>query len=194
MIAEGLDIENKEMGWEELSAINQRAISSKMAITEFWKKYNDQEKILELGLKAMTGPIPKDLTIDLVPGAEELLNELQDLTSLALVTGGCTKFQLEKMKKAGIQPERFSKLIVVDGLSKKSAYQSVLKELQYEPHETIVCGDRVSIDLTPAKELGLFTIHFPNGRGKIHTEPKEDVDVTIKTIKELEEVLKKSEI
>lgn len=179
--------------FEQLLTFNQKALSSKIAIREFWKNQSDQVEILNAGLEALRTPIPSDVKIDLVPGAFEVLNSLQSQHTLALVTAGDPELQLQKMKKAGIQPQQFSKLIVGCGPSKKSDYQNVLEALKFDPSEAIVCGDRIEIDLTPAKELGLYTVHFRNGRGLFHTEPKSSVDLTIRTLKELHEVFVKHE-
>jgi FMN phosphatase YigB (HAD superfamily) len=89
------------------------------------------------------------------------------------------------MEKAGIQPQRFSKLVFGSKPSKKSDYQSVLDELDVDPKQAMVIADRVSVDLSPAKELGMFTVHFPNGRGKVHNGPSSDVDVRIETLQEV---------
>ncbi|MBS0628905.1 MAG: HAD family hydrolase [Verrucomicrobia bacterium] len=177
---------------EELIEINEKALSSKVAIREFWSKRSEKQEILQAGLEALKRPLPSDVTIEPVPGAKEVLVTLQAHHTLALVTAGHAELQLQKMKKAGIQPAQFSKLIVGSGPSKKSDYQRVLVELNVAPGEGVVCGDRVEIDLTPAKELGLYTVHFQNGRGLVHSTPRESVDLTIKTLKELKEVFVKT--
>lgn len=179
--------------FEELLKINEKALSSKVALREFWQKYSKEEEILLAGLEALKTPLPPDLKIEPVPGAIELLDSLQMHHTLALVTAGHPELQFQKMKNAGIQPEQFSKIIIGSGPSKKLDYQKVLDELHFDPSETVVCGDRVEIDLKPAKELGIYTVHFQNGRGLIHTEPKESVDITIKLLKELQEVFVKHE-
>lgn len=178
--------------WQELVAINEKSLSSRIALREFWSSRSDREEILQAGLEALKTPIPSEAKIEPVPGANEVLDTLQVHHTLALVTAGYPELQLQKMEKAGIQPSQFSKLIVGSGPSKKSDYQRVLAELQFDPSEAVVCGDRVEIDLTPAKELGLYTVHFRNGRGLFHSTPKESVDLTIQTLKELQEVFAKT--
>jgi len=177
--------------FEELTRINEKARSSRIALREFWGRYSDQEEILQAGLEALKSALPPDANIDLVPGAQEVLDALQVNHTLALVTAGYPQLQFQKMEKAGIQPEQFSKIIVSTHSSKKLDYQKVLSELNFDPSEAVVCGDRVEFDLMPAKELGIYTVHFQNGRG--NTESKEGVDLTIKTLKELQEVFVKHE-
>ncbi len=182
----GLD--SSEESFTQLLALNKKAISSRFAIEQFLGTHSNKEEILAAGLEALKTPLPKNAVIELVPGALEVLDALKKQHDLALVTKGDSLLQLQKMEKAGIQPGQFSKLIVGSAPSKKFDYQRVLEELDVAPSEAIVCGDRVSVDLTPAKELGVYTVHFRNGRGLVHCEPKESVDLTIETLKELQEV------
>ena len=172
--------------FSELIKINEKAISSKAAIKTFWEKTDAKEESLQAGLKSMHLPLSQDLELESTEGALELLNDLKGI-DICLVTMGDPALQFSKMKKAGIQPEQFSKLVIGKGLSKKFHYQAILEELK--PEKCIVCGDRVSVDLTPAKELGLTTVHFRNGRGKVHDFPKEDVDYTIEKIKDIKNIL-----
>jgi putative hydrolase of the HAD superfamily len=178
---------------DELLALNKESISSQFAILEFWKRYSGQIEIYQVGLEALKTPLSEEISLEIVPGALEVLDVLQQTHTLALVTRGDPDLQRQKLKKAGIQPELFSKLVIGKGPSKKLDYQTVLSELNTHPQEALVCGDRVPVDLSPAKELGLFTVHFRNGRGLIHDEPKIDIDFAIDTLKQLHEVFAKHE-
>lgn len=177
-----------EASLAELIELNEQAKSAKDAVREFWRRYSLDEDLCQIGLNALNGPLPKGVPIKLVPGALELLDELQVSHTLALVTIGDEEFQLAKMEKAGIQPKRFSKLIVNAGSSKKNSYQCILQEFDADPKDVIVCGDRVAADLSPAKELGIYTVHFRNGRGMVHNLPQKDVDMTINALSEFNEV------
>jgi FMN phosphatase YigB (HAD superfamily) len=53
----------------------------------------------------------------------------------------------------------------------------------------MVCGDRISIDLSPAKELGLRTVHIRTGRGFQQMQPASDVDFAIGKLNELKEII-----
>lgn len=177
-----------EGDFKQLLSINKRALSAKNALYEFCS----EKKILERGLEALSSPLPDEIFLEIVPGALEVLEELQKNHTLALVTRGRADFQWKKLKKAGIQPGQFSKLVASDGPSKKLSYQTVLNELKVDPKDTIVCGDRVSVDLSPAKELNLFTVHFRNGRGLFQNEPNADVDFSIDRLNQLHEVFEKA--
>ncbi len=191
MVKSGLKVDDPQKAFEELVTFNQHSLTFRLALETFWQKWSKENKILNAGLETLKTPLTDDMVIESVPGAIEVLDALQIQHTLALVTKGHRELQLQKMEKAGIQPERFSKLIIGNGPSKKLDYQTVLDELDVHPSEGIVCGDRIPLDLTPAKELGLYTVHFRNGRGKTHSEPKESVDKVITTLKELQEVFAK---
>ena len=194
MLEEGLNLE--ESAFEDLLKINASSISSRASVQTFWEKHSNKKEILDAGLSALSSPFEDSISLEPVPDALEILEELQGVCPLALVTMGTPKLQRQKMKKAGIQLQRFSTLIVGRGPSKKKDYQRVALELGLPCEEGVVCGDRVPIDLSPAKELGFFTVHFPNGRGKVHGSPREDVDTTIHSLKELKRVIigKKNEV
>lgn len=187
MVKQGMGLGEEKL--HELLAINAHALSSRAAVHLFWEKYSCQPEVLEAGLEALFAPLEEEVLLAPVPGALELLEELHGVCPLALVTMGNADLQRQKMKKAGIQPERFSTLIVGTGPSKKKDYQQVLMKLGLPASEGIVCGDRVPIDLTPAKELGLFTVHFLNGRGRVHSQPQADVDLTIHSLNQLKQVM-----
>lgn len=175
--------------WERFSEINQKSLSSSQAFEIFFNEMNLSKEKLKKALSLLGKPLPEDCEVPATPGAKELIERLHLSHTLALVTIGRPKLQLQKMKKAGIQPEIFSKLIVGRGPGKKQEYEKILIELGFSPQETVVCGDRISIDLTPAKILGLTTIHYPRGRGEGKTGNPEDVDFTITELKDLERYL-----
>lgn len=101
-----------------------------------------------------------------VPYAHDMLERVKNRYHLALVTIGIKDLQFSKLKKAGIDPSIFSKIDVIEGKNKKPSYQKIINDLGLASQKVIICGDRVSIDLEPAKELGCHTILLARGRGK----------------------------
>lgn len=179
---------------DELFMLNKTALTARDALRAFTSLFPNGELFFKIGLNTLHLPLSKNVYLEPVPHALEVLDSLSKTHHLALVTKGEEALQMEKMEKAGIQPERFSKLIVSRAPTKKRAYKAVIDHFGYPPEEVAVCGDRVSLDLTPAKDLGLYTIHFRNGRGLYHAEPKESVDATIDCLIQLGEVLTKHEV
>lgn len=179
---------------DELIELNQKSLTSKEAVECFWSRHSQDKEKLHLGLSVLSAPLEEKTSLDPVPGAVELLDELYGQFPLVLVTRGIESLQREKMKKAGIQPDRFSKLIIGCMEGKRSAYEMAARELNLPPTEAIVCGDRVPLDLSPGRVLGMTTVHFLNGRGVHHREPRGDVDHTIQSIQELTKVFHKHEV
>ena len=63
------------------------------------------------------------------------------------------------------------------------------------PYEIVVIGDRIEVDLSPAKELGMHTIHFNNGRGKVENFIfHRDVDYQICSLRDVSDMINKIEI
>ncbi len=176
-------------GWEHFIEINREATSSRQAFEIFFNKMGFSHGKLEKACSLLGELLPEDFEVPTTPGAQALIERLYPSHTLALVTLGNEELQLQKMKKAGIQPEIFSKLIVSSGPSKKQEYQKILVELGFSPEDSVVCGDRIAVDLTPAKALGFTTIHYPRGRGAGKTGNLEDVDFTITKLEDLERYL-----
>jgi len=178
-----------EQLFEELVRVNRGSISSKEAIHQFCQKNGYSKEILEAGIESLWDSLDREIPIERVAGALKLLDELQGVCPIALVTMGREAFQFEKMEKAGIQQGKFSKLIVGEGPSKKMDYQRVADAFGLPASEGIICGDRVPIDLSPGRELGMTTVHFRNGRGLVHNEPREDVDRSIDSLEEIQRLV-----
>jgi FMN phosphatase YigB (HAD superfamily) len=161
LIAEGLQVPDFEEGYQKLLAINAKSAKSKDALLEFAKDPELVDRIIE----EMTRPLPPDFIVQTTPNAKEILKYLGKRHTLALVTGGHPPFQLEKLEKAGIDRSIFSKIAIPEDSIKKPYYQKVFEE--FSPTKTLVCGDRIAMDLMPAFELGFTTVHMRWGRGAL---------------------------
>ena len=120
---------------------------------------------------------------------KEILSELVRKHTLAIVTYGKKQFQLEKLKKAGIDTSIFSRIVVSESKDKKPHYQALLKELDIPASEVLVCGDRIHRDLSPAKELGFKTVHLRWGRGLGEIAQEGTVDFSIAHLSKLKVIV-----
>lgn len=70
-------------------------------------------------------------------------------------------------------------------------FQTVLSELQVEPGEAVMIGDRIDCDVVPAKSLGLKTVRLRVGRHKTQQPryPEEAPDVEVDDIESIQEVM-----
>jgi putative hydrolase of the HAD superfamily len=189
MVESGLSVPDFEQSLELLKRLDSTSESSGKSLAEFLEILNADRALLEVGTREVYEQLPLDLPIFPLEGAIEILNELALHHQLALVTIGKPAQQMHKLKKAGIDSGLFSKIAVSEERIKKVYYQKILDELGYAPSETAVCGDRIAVDLTPARELGCKTIQMRWGRGLNSTGFKSDVDYTISHLKELREII-----
>jgi FMN phosphatase YigB (HAD superfamily) len=189
MVCEGLVVSDFFQTLELLRRLNSTSDSARSAIAEFVEILGADKKFFSIAVKEVYENIPSDLPIFPLEGAIEMLAELGGQHQLALVTIGNPTLQMDKMKKAGIDSRIFSKIIVTEEKNKKLYYQMIMDELGYSPSEVLVCGDRVPLDLVPARELGLKTVKIQWGRGLNSAGYKGEVDYCISELKELKSIV-----
>ncbi|MES2122952.1 MAG: HAD family hydrolase [Chlamydiota bacterium] len=189
MQKEGLQLEDFQASLELLRRLDSAAGSARDAISEFVEIVGADPRFAAVGIKEVYhGSLP-DLPIVSLKGVQETLFELSLQHQLALVSNGRPEIQLLKLKKAGIDSRIFSKIAVADERCKRERYQSIVEELGYSPSQVIVCGDRVSIDLVPGRELGFKTVHVQWGRGLNASAVFCDVDYSISEIADLKSIV-----
>lgn len=190
MIAAGLAISDESQALAQLKRLNQTAESARSSLSEFLELIEADQHFYEMGEKTIYEDFPSDMTVLPLDGALDVLTELKYSHQLALLTVGKKELQLKKMEKAGIDSSIFSKIIVSEDRNKKPHYQAIIGDLGFVPQQTVVCGDRVAIDLMPAKELGCRTIHMRWGRG-LNFVPfeKSAIDFSVSTFKQVKDVI-----
>lgn len=189
MKKQGLDLPfSLEEGYQELSHFNQKERSSELAVTSFARLHGASSNCLEAGLKALSNKKCLE-QITLLPDALSVLSRLVERHQLFLVSCGERKFQMTKMLLAGIDWNFFQDGAFSPLTEKKFFYEIFAKKYRWVAEETWVCGDRISKDLVPAKELGYHTVHMRWGRGLGETGLKREVDYTITHLRELEKLL-----
>ncbi|MBS0652824.1 MAG: HAD family hydrolase [Verrucomicrobia bacterium] len=189
LVQEGLSIPDFSEALNLLKRLDQAADSAKRALAEFLEIHNADPALLPIGLKEVYDNISFDVPLNPLNGAREVLDELSCSHQLAIVTIGKPPQQLAKLKKAGIDSGIFSKIIVAEAGNKKVHYQALADELGYAPTEIIVCGDRIPIDLAPARELGYKTVQMRWGRGLNSIGQPSDVDYKISSLLELKDII-----
>lgn len=186
MVRSGLDLQDPKDQLKKLLQINEKSLSAKEALKEFLLTHNAMDKFFEIGVNAVYNEFDPTMKISSRKGASKILNELNENHKLALVTIGNEKFQRLKLKNAGIDFSIFSIIKVIEGEDKKPAYKNIINIFEKKASETLVCGDKVHIDLIPAKELCCITVHMQYGRGQ---NVKQDYGAFVDyKIKELEEI------
>lgn len=178
---------------DKLLQANEQLAKSSAALEFFAKEQALSSEALQRGLQVMTTPLPDTFQVVCTPHAKEILEECRAICPIALVTAGYAPFQLDKLKKAGIEASIFSKINIPEDSAKKSYYQELAKEFSTSPSNVWVCGDRIAVDLKPAHELGFRTIHMRWGRGKRvkpETEQTLWIDYQITSLTELRNIIR----
>ncbi len=188
-VAGGLSVADFEAAYAELLEINGRCHKSKEALSQFLTRAKGSPSMLEAALQEMSRPLPPEFKIPTTPNAKEILDYFGKAHRLALVTGGHPPFQMEKLEKAGIDRGIFSKIAIPEDSIKKPFYEGLMREFSLPASQVLVCGDRVAMDLVPAYELGITTVHMRWGRGKI-AESEKWIDHTISNLSELKRIIK----
>ncbi len=187
LIEDGAEVEEIEKGYQELMNWNNRSFRSKEALLSFAASIGAPNTARALA--ELTSPLPKDFFVPMTPGALEILSFFGKKYPLALVTGGSSPFQREKMERAGLRESIFCRVAVSEDSLKKQIYENLASQFLVVSDKVWVCGDRVDMDLAPAHELGFNTIHMRWGRGKIGKEPSW-IHHSISTLLELKGIIK----
>lgn len=185
----GLSMASFNRSYQELLRLNTYHLSAGEAIEEFLEINQAPSQCLDVALKAVYEKPLFTEEVQPVEDAVEVLRELHANHPLVLVSKGKEKIQREKMKRAGISTDFFTKLYFCEKGEKKKIYQKVSEEIGISPQSAVVCGDRISLDLAPAKALGYKTVQLKWGRGLGNTGFKKDVDYTILHLRELKSLL-----
>ncbi len=183
----GLLISDFDSAYLELLALNAKSLRSRDAVEQFIELRGGDPLWLHQIWPAMVSPLPDDFSIPTTPFAKEILEELAVRHDLALVTAGHPPFQKEKLKKAGIEQSLFSNILIPEDCIKRPAYEALCK--QFLNSQVLVCGDRISVDLLPAHELGWTTVHMRWGRGLLH-QTESWIDYSISGLRELRDIVR----
>lgn len=104
-------------------------------------------------------------TLPLMDGASENLTVLSQKYQLCLVTMGNPETQRSKIQSLGI--EKFFKKIYFanpeNGQTKSNSFRQLLVDFGISPEEFLSIGNRRSVDIRLAKELGAKTCLFVHG-------------------------------
>ncbi len=170
--------------------INLQAPSGESALQTFLEQYIATDEVIKESLEELHSMPDPALEIQPVAHADSVLKALAS-HRLAIVSVGREELQFYKLKKAGFDPSIFSKIIVTKEKNKKIHYEALLKEYGHRPQEALVVGDRIAVDLEPARKLGCRTVRLLWGRGSSDEPMPQMIDYTIRSLPELLEIVDK---
>ncbi len=188
----GLPLVDFEASCDQLLEQRKNYESFSEALKVFLQSFELSSAELETFCNIATNDYYKNFSTDFqlnpLPGAIELLDSLKNNFSLSVVTHGMHEYQMVKMKKAGIDSNRFSKIHITPTGEKKPLYAALIKEHHLRPDQVIVCGDKIVGDLLPAKELGFWTIHVRTVKKQKHNGWP--CDYSVQALSEIEQIAK----
>lgn len=115
------------------------------------------EKVLEQILK-----IGKDLLekpVELLPGVEAVLSELNGNYKLIVATKGDLKDQHRKLHDSGIGHYFHHIEVMID--KTETDYHKMLQRLEIDPEHFIMIGNSLKSDVLPVLDMGGIGIHIP---------------------------------
>lgn len=189
MKEEGLYIENFLESLKMLISIDAGSESTKAALKEFLEIHDADPRFLDIGCRVVYKERNFPFEVSTTKEALSSLFELRKSHQLAIVSAGIKEIQLEKLKKASIDTSIFSRIVICEESGKRKSYQFLIEDLKVSPSRVIVCGDRIKRDLTPAKALGIKTIHMRWGRGLHQNLHDEDVDFSVSSLDQVKPIL-----
>jgi FMN phosphatase YigB (HAD superfamily) len=189
MVRSGLEIDDFQLALDFLLRLDKKAESARSALEEFVEVNGFDSRFLQIALDEVYHVFSNEIPVFPTEDAVEVLSALSYNHKMAIVSVGKKEHQLLKLEKAGIDTSLFCKILVLEERNKKSHYKQLIQEMSLLPKEVVVCGDRIPIDLTPAKQLGCSTVHMKKGRGIYSFGVENEVDFTITNLSQMGKVL-----
>lgn len=188
-VLDSLNLENmiKDQILQDLIACHLKFESSQEALDQVLRLYKLDESLIKQAKLTFNSYDPS-IPVHLFKGVDLLLENLKSAYKLVLVTRGHVDQQRLKIEKAGFSEAIFDQIIIVEHKDKKEAFSTVSSG--YNSNKVFVIGDRVDVDLQPAKALGFKTCLVRQGRGEYQKISPIFVDYIIQDVIELENLLK----
>jgi len=110
-------------------------------------------RILEIGKSLLTMPI------QLLNGVENVLQKLQGVYKLILVTKGDLLDQERKLMKSGLI-DYFHHIEIMSDKHENN-YKKLLAHLDIQPEEFLMVGNSIKSDILPVINIGAKAVHIP---------------------------------
>jgi putative hydrolase of the HAD superfamily len=189
LISLNIKIEDKDKAFNDLLCLDKTSFSSKKTLITFLDSLNINKKFYDCILNEMSLNLDDNIKNLNIKNSLKILSSLKKEYNLFLVTKGIKEFQLQKLKKAGLDTLFFSKIYITKK-NKGFFFKKIIDNNNCSPKNVIVIGDKIESDLKPAKKLGCITIHMKYGKGFL-LQDEEIVDYTINKLDDLNIILRK---
>lgn len=111
------------------------------------------EKVINIGREMLEKPV------DLLPGVEEILQELNGDFQIVLATKGDLLDQERKLKKSGL--EKYFHHIEIMSEKRGADFEKLIRRLGVAPEDFLMIGNSLKSDILPVLALGGHAIHIP---------------------------------
>lgn len=143
-------------------------IETAMRITDQKMPLGMIDKILKIGKDMLAKPV------DLIPGVEEVLKELNGDYRIVMATKGDLVDQERKLKKSGLEPHFHHIEIMSD--KQAADYSKLIRHLDVAPEEFVMLGNSLKSDILPVLELGGHGIHIPFHITWLHEQIEHEIN------------------
>jgi putative hydrolase of the HAD superfamily len=147
------EIQNLEMYGYGAKGFMLSMLETAIRITSGKISAGEINQIIETGKSLLNMPI------QLLDGAEPVLQKLQGKYKLILVTKGDLLDQEQKLLRSGLA--KYFHHIEIMSEKHEDNYRKLLSHLDIEPHEFLMVGNSVRSDILPILNIGAKAIHIP---------------------------------
>lgn len=147
------EIENLSLYGYGIKGFMLSMIQSAMRISEHKIPVKLIERIMEIGNEMLLKPV------EILPGVEEVLANLNQGYRLVMATKGDLVDQERKLKKSGL--DHYFHHIEIMSEKKVTDFAKLVRHLDVSPEEFLMMGNSLKSDILPVLELGGHAIHIP---------------------------------
>lgn len=181
------EIENLSLYGYGIKGFMLSMIETALRITDHKMPISLIDKIIRIGQEMLEKPV------ELLPGVEEVLKELNGDYRMVLATKGDLVDQERKLRKSGL--EKYFHHIEIMSEKRVPDYEKLIRHLDAPPSEFLMMGNSLKSDILPVLELGGHGIHIPFHITWIHEQVEHEVEherfFKVENIAEASELLKK---
>ena len=147
------EIDNLPLYGYGIKAFMLSMIETAMRVTNHTIPGEAIKTIIEYGKEML------DMPVEIMDGAEDVLNQLKDKYRLVMATKGDLLDQERKLKKSGL--EKYFHHIEIMSEKKEDDFRKLIKHLDITPPQFAMIGNSIKSDVMPVLALGGHGFHIP---------------------------------
>ncbi|WP_305983099.1 HAD family hydrolase [Roseivirga thermotolerans] len=148
-----VEIRNLQLFGYGIKGFTLSMIETALELTDYALKGRDVERIIRLGKEMLQHPV------QVLPGVEEVLDELENHYRLMVITKGDLWDQENKIARSNL--DRYFSAVEIVSEKDTATYAALLKRHQLTENELLMVGNSLKSDIIPLLDLGAQAIHIP---------------------------------